>query len=146
MSSTRTGYTALTPEFADFAIPHTPAPSATSSRLREALPETQHHKRLDAAWSRARSIVKNNTGLLLVASSQAFFSSMNVAVKILNGIDPPVSTFEVCCFARVPGCHADNELVDCCAHGRCSAHRSQRPSYLVSCFQGITYVCSITYM
>ncbi|KAF5319494.1 hypothetical protein D9619_008739 [Psilocybe cf. subviscida] len=95
MSSTRTGYTALTPEFADFAIPHTPVPSASSSRLREALPETQHRRKLDAVWSRARGLVNNNTGLLLVASSQAFFSSMNVAVKILNGIDPPVSTFEL---------------------------------------------------
>ncbi|KAF8174539.1 drug/metabolite transporter superfamily, partial [Pholiota molesta] len=37
----------------------------------------------------------NNTGLLLIAASQAFFSLMNVAVKKLNGIDPPVSTLEL---------------------------------------------------
>ncbi|KAF4621973.1 hypothetical protein D9613_009250 [Agrocybe pediades] len=38
---------------------------------------------------------KRNTGLLLVAASQAFFSLMNVAVKKLNSIDPPVPTLEL---------------------------------------------------
>ncbi len=39
--------------------------------------------------------IENNTGMLLVAASQAFFSLMNVAVKKLNTIDPPVPAFEV---------------------------------------------------
>lgn len=39
--------------------------------------------------------VRTNAGLLLVASSQLFFALMNVAVKKLNSLDPPVSALEV---------------------------------------------------
>ena len=34
--------------------------------------------------------------MLLIAASQAFMSLMNVSVKKLNSIDPPVPAFEVC--------------------------------------------------
>lgn len=43
-----------------------------------------------------RAFVANNLGLLLVAASELFFAFMHLAVKILNGIDPPVTSFEVC--------------------------------------------------
>ena len=39
--------------------------------------------------------LNSNAGLLLVASSQAFFAAMNTAVKKLNSLDPPVSALEV---------------------------------------------------
>ncbi|KAH6904974.1 integral membrane protein DUF6 [Coprinopsis sp. MPI-PUGE-AT-0042] len=48
--------------------------------------------RRDGALSQ---FVANNTGLLLVAASELFFAFMHLAVKILNSIDPPVSTFEL---------------------------------------------------
>jgi hypothetical protein len=44
---------------------------------------------------RTRDVIQNNAGLLLVASSQAFFAMMNAAVKKLNNLDPPVSALEV---------------------------------------------------
>ena len=44
---------------------------------------------------RSIELVKDNTGLLLVAASQFFFSLMNVAVKKLNSLDKPVPTLEV---------------------------------------------------
>ncbi|KAF9478764.1 DUF6-domain-containing protein [Pholiota conissans] len=122
MALSRNTYTALTPEFADFAIPHTPV-KLTRSELSRGELEDDSHETIDVeeeqrgggriqAWlAPAKAAVKNNTGLLLVASSQAFFSLMNVAVKKLNGIDPPVSTLE-----------------------------------LIAVRMGITYVCSITYM
>jgi hypothetical protein len=47
-------------------------------------------------WSSFTAFLKANTGLLLVASSQAFLSLMNVSVKQLNSIDPPVSAIQVC--------------------------------------------------
>ena len=47
-------------------------------------------------WSSFRTFLEANTGLLLVTSSQAFLSLMNVSVKQLNGIDPPVSAIQVC--------------------------------------------------
>ncbi|RPD56854.1 hypothetical protein L226DRAFT_513609 [Lentinus tigrinus ALCF2SS1-7] len=40
-------------------------------------------------------VVENNVGLLLVASSQLFFSLMNVGVKTLNSLDPPVPAMEL---------------------------------------------------
>ena len=40
-------------------------------------------------------IVEDNIGLLLVASSQLFFSLMNVGVKTLNSLDLPVPAMEV---------------------------------------------------
>ena len=48
------------------------------------------------AAASCKAFVANNVGLLLVAGSELFFAFMHLAVKILNGIDPPVTTFEVC--------------------------------------------------
>ena len=47
------------------------------------------------AWTRLREVAEANFGLLLVASSQLFFSSMNVGVKKLNSLDPPVPAVQV---------------------------------------------------
>ena len=116
MSSSRATYTALTPEYADFAIPHTPVGPHSGLSISQAHDDAEFdsHGMLDSGrkhgcmrwWLvRARDTVRNNTGLLLVASSQAFFSLMNVAVKKLNGIDPPVSTLEVRALARFPMGH-----------------------------------------
>ena len=50
-------------------------------------------------WPPARSAVSafvdKNTGFLLMATSQFFFSGMNLSVKLLNGLDEPVPTLEV---------------------------------------------------
>lgn len=37
----------------------------------------------------------NNLGLIFIATSQLFMTFMNIAVKILNGLDNPVPTLEV---------------------------------------------------
>jgi hypothetical protein len=139
MASSRTTYTALTPEFADFAIPHTPV--TVTSRLGprgEAFEDESHDTLADdeqgdsgriRAWlASAKATAKNNTGLLLIAASQAFFSLMNVAVKKLNGIDPPVSTLEVSAarffffesLQLMPLSLAN--LAHCSAHGVCSRY------------------------
>ncbi|SRR6266436_5511962 len=56
-------------------------------------------RRVNARWkeliSQAIELVASNTGLLLVAASQFFFSLMNLAVKKLTTIDPPVPALEV---------------------------------------------------
>ncbi|KAK0447407.1 uncharacterized protein EV420DRAFT_1568641 [Desarmillaria tabescens] len=44
---------------------------------------------------KAQKITRDNLGLLLVTLSQLLLSGVNVAVKTLNGIDPPVGTFEL---------------------------------------------------
>ncbi|KAF8258680.1 hypothetical protein EI94DRAFT_1753930 [Lactarius quietus] len=64
----------------------TPIPSEASPLLRP--------KRTQ--WSTARSsFLENNTGLLLVAGAQFFFSAMGIAVKSLNRLDNPVPTLEL---------------------------------------------------
>jgi len=116
ISTSRNAYTALTPEYADFAIPHTAVgdqhqqvPSTLHSATlessvadsdwgeeHEGIPGIRGLVRIRALQVRVREVLDSNTGLLLVAASQAFLSLVNVAVKKLNGIDPPVPTLEVC--------------------------------------------------
>lgn len=97
MSNSRNAYTALTPDYADFSIPHrVGTPSEQDPTGYEVdFEEEAKLSRWRAALGKAKTTVKNNVGLLLVAGSQAFFSMMNVAVKKLNTIDPPVSTLQV---------------------------------------------------
>ncbi|KAG5651369.1 hypothetical protein H0H81_008903 [Sphagnurus paluster] len=68
---------------------------STSATLRE-YPEVEVPAvgRSRAALLAIQRFAGGNAGLLLVMGSQAFFAMMNVAVKKLNSIDPPVSTFE----------------------------------------------------
>ncbi|KAJ8456284.1 hypothetical protein ONZ45_g18783 [Pleurotus djamor] len=42
-----------------------------------------------------KEVLKRNVGLLLIVASQAFMSFMNVAVKKLNSLDPPVPALEL---------------------------------------------------
>lgn len=47
-------------------------------------------------WSIARStFLENNSGLLLVAAAQFFFSAMGIVLKCFNSLDDPVPTLEV---------------------------------------------------
>lgn len=131
MASTRTGYVALpTPDSSDFNIPYTTsAPSSRQSDVTQGPGSGADLRgdsygqrwRLQATWTRMQDIARNNNGLLLVAASQVFLSLMNLAVKILNDIDPPVSTFEVCPPFRVlPFIYLTTHfLVNCCANGVC---------------------------
>jgi len=52
-----------------------------------------------SAWGKlqtaASDAYQRNLGLLLIIGSQMFLSLVNVAVKKLNDIDPPVSALEV---------------------------------------------------
>lgn len=47
--------------------------------------------------SRCVETFRNNTGLLLIAASQAFGATMSLFVKKLNSLDPPVPTLELIC-------------------------------------------------
>lgn len=42
------------------------------------------------------AFLDKNTGLLLVAASQIFFSGANISVKWLNSLDEPIPMLEVC--------------------------------------------------
>jgi hypothetical protein len=58
-------------------------------------PKLGWHSRARPIIDATRQFVADNGGLLLVLSSQLFFSIMNVFVKELHDINDPISTFEV---------------------------------------------------
>jgi len=119
---------AMTPEYADFAHSRSHSrtlSSSTPSARRSSL--TYDHDKvvpLDAASTSEESIatsskiwslkahqgwmavvvdiMKKNSGLLLITASQAFGAVTNISVKLLNQIDPPISTLQVSlCFLTV---------------------------------------------
>lgn len=100
----------LTPDVTNgFVLPNAPGGSNSSgsaaggvSRADDINGQEETGPKWRATVSLANGLVKNNVGLLLVASAQAFFAFMGVAVKILHKIDPPVSTLQVC---SVVACH-----------------------------------------
>ena len=109
MSSTsRSAYTAVTPEYAKFPTPHSPIPTSLNpSSLR--LHSEEHEafslsveeergtpSRIHSWLASTKDVLKRNTGLLLFITSQAFLTFMNLSVKILNTIDPPITALEVC--------------------------------------------------
>ncbi|KDR72932.1 hypothetical protein GALMADRAFT_252285 [Galerina marginata CBS 339.88] len=57
--------------------------------------ESGEHARRQKAIDGSREFVQQNTGLLLVIASQAFFSLMDAGVKRLHRIDPPVTTLQL---------------------------------------------------
>ncbi|KAF8906965.1 EamA-like transporter family-domain-containing protein [Gymnopilus junonius] len=110
--SSRTTYDARTPEFANFSVPHTPISQVGLSNLAPASKLSARDETIDAfdeellddkhtgstvvgIREKVTHFVEENAGLLYVTGSQALFSFMNVAVKVLNGIDPPVPTLEL---------------------------------------------------
>ncbi|KAF8258681.1 hypothetical protein EI94DRAFT_1834861 [Lactarius quietus] len=72
-----------------------PIPDETSPLL---IPKHKHvhQPTISGPWRTAlSSFFDDNVGLLLVAASQLFVSLMNLSVKVLNGLDEPVPTFEL---------------------------------------------------
>ena len=110
--SSRSAYTAITPDYATFPAPQSSIPSGlnpSSSRLQSEEHETSSliaeeeggiPSRIHSWLAAAKDVVQRNTGLLLFIASQAVFTFMNLAVKILNTIDPPVTALEVCLFSN----------------------------------------------
>jgi hypothetical protein len=104
---------AITPEYANFPTPHSPIPSSlnsSSSRLQSEEHEASSPiveeegsipSRIHSRLASAKDVMQGNTGLLLFVASQAFLSFMNLAVKVLNTIDPPITALEVCLFCHI---------------------------------------------
>ena len=106
--SSRSAYTAKTPEYAKFPTPHSSIPygliplySRLQSEEHEASsPNVEEGgsipSRIHSWLASAKDVVQRNTGLLLFIVSQVFVTLMSLTVKILNTIDPPVTVLEVC--------------------------------------------------
>ncbi|KAJ7280287.1 hypothetical protein C8J57DRAFT_1712262 [Mycena rebaudengoi] len=99
-SQSRHPYSALTPNQADFvleaSISSGPSPSLESfPSLDEPRGSVLPLATLRTAFGPVQDFVSLNAGLLLVAGAQAVFSLVNVAVKMLQSLDEPVSTLEL---------------------------------------------------
>ncbi|KAI0667462.1 hypothetical protein C8Q78DRAFT_1053153 [Trametes maxima] len=100
-STSRTPYAAGTPERTSFEVEiplsplvsYMPVPTSESSARSRGQPKQLRGWR--RAYRASREIIQSNIGMLLVAASQLFFSLMNVWVKKLNSLDPPVPAFEL---------------------------------------------------
>ena len=125
MTSSRTTYAAGTPDRTTFfrASQDDPTgirlPATSTNGSATPLSSPGVAQRVQSSWrgfiAKTREVVNNNSGMLLVAASQVrrtwlsvaqclscdrrnlqgFFSLMNVAVKKLNSLDPPVSAMEL---------------------------------------------------
>ncbi|KIM44307.1 hypothetical protein M413DRAFT_443317 [Hebeloma cylindrosporum] len=51
--------------------------------------------RVQVSLKVAREVAERNTGLLLIVASEAFFAVMEAAAKILQKVEPPVTTFQL---------------------------------------------------
>ncbi|KAH9895972.1 hypothetical protein C8Q73DRAFT_729352 [Cubamyces lactineus] len=98
-STTRTPFAVVsTPERTSFdagiplspLVSYLPAPTAVRDGARPKIPRTLHR-----ALATTKEAISDNRGMLLVAAAQLFFSLMNVWVKKLNSLDPPVPAFEL---------------------------------------------------
>ena len=129
--SSRSAYTAITPEYVKFPTPHSPIPSdlnSSSSRLqyeeheafslREGSIPSRIHSWLASA--RDSDVMQRNTGLLLFIASQLFVTLMNLTVKMLNTIDPPVTTLEVCFLSYFQNSSIWWHLAYNLSNGRCT--------------------------
>ncbi|KAI8976388.1 hypothetical protein BD414DRAFT_496760 [Trametes punicea] len=97
-STTRTPFVAATPDRSSFEaeIPLSPLvsyiPAPNAARVG---PSSKYSNTFRRIIDATRETLESNIGMLLVAAAQLFFSLMNVWVKKLNSLDPPVPAFEV---------------------------------------------------
>ena len=108
--SSRSAFTAITPEYAKFPPSQSPIPSGLSPLYSRLPSQYEEHEvsslsveeegsipsRIHSWLASAKDVMQRNTGLLLFIASQVFVTLMNFSVKILNTIDPPITAFEVC--------------------------------------------------
>jgi len=115
--SSRRIYPALVPNYATFTVPQH---VSLASNLVAHITSDENIQEQKLA-NKIRDGFKRNTGLLLITASQVFFASMNVAVKKLNSLDPPVSTMQVpkCCIWIFSSLTDSFTLLQayCCANG-----------------------------
>ena len=87
-------YTPLAQGYATFANVHTTI-GPRSDELGDLGPDNQSR-----TIAKVREVIANNTGLLLVAVSQIFFTLVHAAAKKMNSSETPVPVLEVCLEVR----------------------------------------------
>jgi hypothetical protein len=147
-SESRRPYVALTPNWqADFSLQPLADASSSSTSITSFLPDPSivPNSRWRSVLHNVQEFLSLNAGLLLVIAAQVVFSLVNAAVKILQNLDEPVSTLEVCEYDESFSLPIDYRfLVDCRAHGELFTYITATTSRIFS--KSITYICSVTYM
>ncbi|KZT35884.1 hypothetical protein SISSUDRAFT_1050665 [Sistotremastrum suecicum HHB10207 ss-3] len=96
---TPTSYTPDTPSFDHETHERESFLPQSSTSLSEPQPQTSLQKETQPSSSaflaRLKTLYYDNTGLLLIGSSQAFFALMNLFVKFLTDLDEPVPALEL---------------------------------------------------
>lgn len=105
-SESRHPYIALTPNHADFSLQPLTGAAESSTSFTTFLPDAPDVPNAQCQWWQSvlrsvRGFLSLNAGLLLVTGAQAGLSLVNVAVKILQNLDEPISTLEVCEYAYI---------------------------------------------
>ncbi|CAL1702541.1 unnamed protein product [Somion occarium] len=102
ISTNRTTYDSGTPISTVFSFPPAPSvqgepgnPQARQTTSSSKEPHCAKATRLNTWYFGAKTVFNNNTGLLLIAASQAFFSLMNVFVKKLSSLEDSVPALEL---------------------------------------------------
>jgi len=107
--SSRSAFTAITPEYAKFPPSQSPISSGLSPLYSRLPSQYEEHgasslgveeegsilSRIHSWLALAKDVMQRNTGLLLFIASQVFVTLMNLSVKILNTIDPPITALEL---------------------------------------------------
>ncbi|KAF7328954.1 Aldo-keto reductase [Mycena venus] len=96
-SESRRPYVALTPNQTDFPLQPLADDSTAPTSITTFLPDPSivSNSRWHSVLHSLQEFLSLNAGLLLVTAAQAVFSLVNVAVKILQNLDEPVSTLEL---------------------------------------------------
>ncbi|TFK38437.1 hypothetical protein BDQ12DRAFT_683662 [Crucibulum laeve] len=98
--SSRTAYTASVPNCDDFKFHGPSSTQIETIQARSPFPSEEYEvlKLRHGVIDSLKDWYNDNTGLLLVVGSQACFSLMDLAVQELDGMDPPVTTFQLIFF------------------------------------------------
>jgi hypothetical protein len=102
-SESRHPYIALTPNHADFSLQPLTGAAESSTSFTTFLPDAPDVPNVwwQSVLLSVRGFLSLNAGLLLVTGAQAGLSLVSVAVKILQNLDEPISTLEVCEYAYI---------------------------------------------
>jgi hypothetical protein len=96
--------TSATPAFSHEAVSRSMTLLDIDDRQQAQIP----HSRLSTGYHALCDFAYTNAGLLLIIMSQAFFAFMNVSVKFLNGLEPPVPPLELIVIRMVSSFYCGN--------------------------------------
>lgn len=112
--------------------------SAISQRDSDGVIKTDSNK------SSVPGFTARNAGMLLILCSQFFFACMNISVKMLNRLDPPIHALEVGLSLSFDP-WTNLSVTGCCSENGMTQNWPDS-SWILTCPQGITFIGCVIYM